>query len=192
MFTMYSNEFLKELIVNSLAVLAQARDSAVLAIGTRALLGRLLAARVTLEAVAGLALVLARVGDLAGITIVGVDAAEDTAVDGDRVLDDDVAGTRVVLAVTAATHQLAVVLGVEVLDLDSALAVELEDFVVGVESTTTVDVRGARALLEGGSVLADISPPDVVQGAGRLSAECRGNWRHMPPVWMDTHQVPRQ
>lgn len=95
-----------------LAVRGEATNSAILAIRARANLGGLLATRVALVAVAVLALVLARVDDLAGVAIVGVDAAEDTAVDGNRVLDDDVAGTAVVLAVSAAAGELAVVLGV--------------------------------------------------------------------------------
>ncbi len=82
----------------------QARDLAVSPIRPRTNLGRLGATVVTRIPVARLAVVLAAVGDDAGITVVGVDAAEDAAVDGDHVVDDDVAGTAVGFAVAAAAH----------------------------------------------------------------------------------------
>lgn len=50
----------------------------------------------------------------------------------------------------------------EVLDVDGSAAVELDDLVIGVESTTTVDVRGSAGLLEGDSILTDIGPPAVL------------------------------
>lgn len=96
-----------------------------------------------------------------------VDAAELATVLGDNTLDVDLAGPTVALAVAAVADQLAIVLDVEVVDVQSATAVELEDLVLGAERTTTVDGGGTRLLLEGGGVLADIGPPDVVQGAGR-------------------------
>lgn len=58
-------------------------------------------------------------------------------------------------------------------DADRSPAVELEDLVLGLEGAAAVDVRGARGLLEGGCVLADVSPPDIVQRALRMSA---GSW----------------
>lgn len=116
-------------------------------------------------AIAVLASVLATVADLAGIAVVGVDTTEDTTVNSDRVLDDNVARTAVVLAVAAVADQLAVVLSVEVLDLDGSTAVELDDLVVGVEGTSAVDVRCTAGLLESDGIFADISPPDVVQSA---------------------------
>lgn len=42
----------------------------------------------------------------------------------------------------------------------------LQDLVAGLAGAAAVDVRGARLLLEGGGVLADIGPPDVIEGAG--------------------------
>lgn len=149
--------------MNHLTASGSSRSNAVLSIRPRSNLGRLRATGVALVTVAVLALVLARVGDLAGVTVVGVDAAQNSSVDGDRVLDNHVAGTAVVLAVSAAAHKLAVVLGVEVLDLHSSATVELHNLVAGVESSSTVDVRGAAGLLERDGVFADISPPDVVQ-----------------------------
>ncbi|KAI6771617.1 hypothetical protein HG531_009242 [Fusarium graminearum] len=124
-----------------------------------------------------LAAVLASVGDLAGIAVVGVDTAQDTAVDSDRVLDDDVARTAVVLAVATAADQLAVVLSVEILDLDGTTTVELNDLVRGLEGTATVDEGCAAGLLEGNGVLTDIGPPDVVQGAnGKVRVERTVQW----------------
>lgn len=149
----------------NLTVLSEAAGSAVLSIRASANLRGLLAAGIALEAIAGLALVLTSVDNLAGISVVGVDAAEDTAVDSHRVLDDEVTGTTVALAVTAAARELAVVVGIEVLDVDGAAAVELEDLVAGVESATAVDVGSSAGLLEGCGVFADVGPPDVVQGA---------------------------
>lgn len=114
---------------------------------------------------------MASVADLAGIAIVGVDATQDTSVNSDRVLDDHVARTAVVLAVTAAADQLAVVLGIEVLDLDGATAVELNDLIVSVESATTVNEGCAAGLLECESIFADLSPPDIIQCANENVSE---------------------
>lgn len=148
-----------------LAALGEARGRAVLAVGPGAQLLGLLAARVALVQVARLVVVLARVGDGARVAVVGVDTAQDAAVLGDDVLDDDVARPAVVLAVAAGARQLAVVAGEEAVDDDGAAPVELEDLVRGVEGAAAVDVRGAARLLEGRGVLADVGPPDVVQGA---------------------------
>jgi hypothetical protein len=41
----------------------------------------------------------------------------------------------------------------------------LEDLVIGLTSTASIDVRGSRLLLERRSVLANISPPHIVQSA---------------------------
>lgn len=154
-----------------LAVLRKALDGAELIIGPGANLLRLASVIVPLIPVTALPVVLARVGDGAGIPVVGVDTAQHPAVNGDGVLDDHVARPAVAVAVAAAADQLAVVLGVEVGDDDVAAAVELEDLVVGVEGAAAVDVRGARLLLEGRGVLADGLPPDVVEGAGRGVSE---------------------
>jgi hypothetical protein len=151
-------------LINHLTASGSSRSNAELAIRPRPNLGRLRATGVTLVTIAVLALVLARVADLAGIAVVGVDTAQNTSVDGDRVLDDNVARTAVALAVSTAAHKLAVVFGVEVLDLNRSATVELYNLVAGVESSSTVDERGAAGLLESDGVFADISPPDVVQG----------------------------
>lgn len=42
----------------------------------------------------------------------------------------------------------------------------LQDLVAGLARTTAVDKRGARGLLERGSVLTHVDPPHVVQRAG--------------------------
>ena len=82
-----------------------------------------------LVTVAALVVALARVDDLACITEVGVDAAQHTSILRSHAFDDDVTGTAVGTAVTATADDLAVVLGVEVLDADCAAAIELEDLV---------------------------------------------------------------
>lgn len=69
------------------------------------------------------------------------------------------------LAVTARPPQFAKVLNVEVLDDDLSTTVVLDDLVVGVLGASSGDVRGAGALLDGQSILADIFPPDVLDGA---------------------------
>lgn len=51
---------------------------------------------------------MATAGDLAGIAIVGVDAAEDSAVLCDHVVHDNVACTSVATAVTTASDDLSV------------------------------------------------------------------------------------
>lgn len=131
----------------------------------RAQLRGFLAAAVALVPRAALVAVLARVGDLAHVAVVGVDAAELAATLGDDALDVDVSRAAVARAVTAAAEELAVVLDEEVVDVKGAAAVELEHLVRGLEGAATVDRGGARGHLEGGRVLAYIGPPDVVQGA---------------------------
>lgn len=158
---------------SNLTILAQPRNSAILPIRTGPDLAWLLAVRITNIPVAALAIILARIGDAASISVVGIDTAQHAAVDGDGVLDDDVAGAAVAGTVAAAAHDLAVILGVKVPDTDSAPAVELEDLVLSLEGAAAVDVGGPGGLLEGGSVLADIGPPDVVQRAMRMLA---GSW----------------
>jgi hypothetical protein len=58
-------------------------------------------------------------------------------------------------------------LSVEVLDLDGSSAVELDDLIIGVEGTSTVDERCTAGLFEGDGIFADIGPPDVVQSANK-------------------------
>lgn len=135
------------------------------AIRTRSDLRRLLATRVALVPITALSIILASIGDLESIAVVGVDATENTAIDSHRILDNDVAGPAVARAVTAAANDLAIVLSEEVLDAHRASTVELEDLVGGLESTAAIDVRGAGGLLERRGILADIFPPDVVERA---------------------------
>lgn len=94
----------------------------------------------------------------------------------------DVARTAVGLAVPAATHDFAVVLGVEVCDFEVGAAVELDDLVVCVEGAAAVDVACAGVLLknmsastytefdeartyDGDGVFTDVAVPDVVECA---------------------------
>ena len=164
-----------------LACGGEARDLAVGAVRPAADLGGLGAAVVARVAVAVLAVVLAAVGDDARVAVVSVDAAQDAAIDGNNAVQEKVARAAVVVAVAAAASQLAVVVGVEVLDADRPEAVELDDLVRGVERAAANDVRGAAGLLEGAlgmladgfvedrgrlhGVFADILPPDVDNGA---------------------------
>ena len=62
---------------------------------------------------------------------------------------------------------LAVVLGVEVVDLNTAAAVVLDDLIGGVESTTTTDNGHSASgiLLDGNGILADVLKPGVLDGA---------------------------
>jgi hypothetical protein len=173
-------------MLTRLAVLGRARYRAVRPIRTRSDLLRLLTTRIALVPIAALAVILAGIGDFAGITVVRVDAAEHPAVDGDRVLDNDMARPAVARTVAAVADDLAVVLGEEVLDTYRAAAVELEDLVFGPEGTATVDVGCAGGLLQGCGVLADVFPPDVVEGA----------FTQLEPAVdlsrVDTYQVPLQ
>ena len=91
---------------SALAGLRGAFHSAEFAVGARADLLWLITSVVALVPVARLSVILAGVRDLAGITVVGVDAAEDATVDGDRILDDNVPRAAVAIAVTAAAHNL--------------------------------------------------------------------------------------
>lgn len=71
-----------------------------------------------------------------------------------------------VIAVSTAPIHLPYVLRIEVAYCDCASTIVLQDFVVGVAGSSTVDIGGARALLEGGGIFADVGPPDVIEGAG--------------------------
>lgn len=157
-----------------LALLSQVLDNAGLAIITAANLLRLVASVVALVHVARLAVRVARVADGAGITVVGVDAAQDTAVDGDDVVDADNPGSAVARAVAAAADELAKVLDVEVADGDGdADAVDLDDLVGGVEGTAAGD-GDVAALLEGDGVFAHVLEPDVGDGAGAKAVDALG------------------
>lgn len=162
---------------NRLALLSKALSSAELAIRSRADLLRLAPVIIPLKQIAALPLALARVDNRAGVAVVGVNTAQHTTVDGDGALDVDVARAAVAVAVAATADELAVVLGVEVGDDDVAAAVELEDLVRGREGAAAVDVGGAGLLLEGRGVLADILPPDVVEGAGEGLVRVLGDFK---------------
>ena len=56
--------------------------------------------------------------------------------------------------------------------MQSASTIELENFITGFERAAPVDVRCSTALLKGGSILTDISPPDIVQGTVWLVSRC--------------------
>lgn len=94
----------------------------------------------TLVTLASLASILAGVADRTGVAIVGVDTTQSATVNGNDVVDDNIAGTTIVRAVTAASGDFAIVFGVEILDLNSATSVELNDLVVCIEGTTSVNV----------------------------------------------------
>jgi hypothetical protein len=85
------------------------------------------------------------------------------------VLDDNGAGDRV-LAVTASTVELAEIGDLETVDGDSSLTVVLNDLVGSRLSTSALD-EGVTVTLQGKSVLADIDPPDVLDGAGALAVD---------------------
>lgn len=74
----------------------------------------------------------------------------------------------VALAVTARSVDLAVVVGVEVDDVDVTAAVVLDDLVGGVVSTTTDDV-GSAAAKDGDGILADILEPGELDVARALA-----------------------
>lgn len=73
----------------------------------------------------------ARVLDGRSIAVILVDTGEDTAARGSNVLEDHFARTSIALAVTAGAVDLAKVLDQEVLDMDSALSVVLDNLVRG-------------------------------------------------------------
>jgi hypothetical protein len=102
----------------------------------------------------------AGVGDGGGVAVVGVDASEDLSARSLDVLDGDGTLGAVALAVTAGPVELAEVEGAEAVDGDGGGAVVLDDLVLGVAGSATLDHGGSGAL-EGEGVLADLSPPDV-------------------------------
>jgi hypothetical protein len=60
-----------------------------------------------------------------------------------------VARAAVVATVAAAADNLAIVFGVEVLNIERAEAVELEDLVCGLEGAASDNVGGTTALFDG-------------------------------------------
>lgn len=84
-----------------------------------------------------------------------------------HVLDDNAARNRV-LAVTASTVKLAEVRDLETVDGDDTLSVVLDNLVGGRLGTTTLD-ESVAVTLEGESILANVNPPDVLDGASTLA-----------------------
>jgi hypothetical protein len=85
------------------------------------------------------------------------------------VLDNNRAGDGV-LAVTASTVELAEVRNLETIDGDGSLSVVLDDLVGSRLGASTLD-EGVTVTLQGKSVLANVDPPDVLDGAGALAVD---------------------
>lgn len=77
--------------------------------------------------------------DVGSVAVVGVDANEVTNTLGLDILDDNVARATVVGAVTASAVEFAGVDNGEALDSDGTAAVVLDDLVLGLLSTTTLN-----------------------------------------------------
>lgn len=138
--------------------------------GAGADLGGLLAAVVALELRADL---LdgggAGAGDGGGVAVVGVDTGEELSAIGLDVLDGDSALAHL-LAVAARAVELAEGVDSEAVNGDRANTVVLDDLVISTLGTTADDL-GAAVALEGKSVLADVDPPDVLDGAAALAVD---------------------
>lgn len=76
----------------------------------------------------------------------------------------------VVLAITARAIDLAVVLSIEVDDVNVATSVMLDDLIRGMVGTTTNDV-GSSITLDGNGILADILEPDKFEVAAALAVD---------------------
>ena len=78
--------------------------------------------------------------------------------------------------VSAGPVELAVVLDVEVDNIDSTAAVVLDDLVRAVVGTTTNDpgLRASLVVLDGKSVLANVLPPDELESATTLAVDTLG------------------
>lgn len=109
----------------------------------------------------------AGVGDGGDIALVGVDTGEELAVVGLDVLHNNVASAHG-LAVAARAVELAEVDSGEAINGDRSEAVVLNDLVLGASGTSTLD-EGVAVTLEGKGVLADLLPPDVLDGARTLA-----------------------
>ena len=75
--------------------------------------------------------------------------------------------------ISAGPVELAVVLNVEVDDIDGTAAVVLDDLVRAVVSTTTDDpsLRTGLVILDREGILADILPPDEFKGAVAVAVD---------------------
>ena len=100
---------------------------------------------------------------------VGVDAHQLATIDSGGALHVNGAGA-VARAVTAGSVDLAVVLGIEVDNVDMAATVVLDDLVGGMVSTAANDV-GSAVTLDGDSVLADVLEPDKLESAGAQAVD---------------------
>lgn len=108
-------------------------------------------------------------GDVGDVTLVGVDSGEDLSVVGLDVLDNDVASAHL-LAVTARSVELSEVNDGESINGDRSETIVLDDLVLSTGSTTALD-ESVTVTLEGESILADLLPPDVFDGARALTVD---------------------
>lgn len=111
----------------------------------------------------------ASASDGRNITLVGVDTSKDLSVVGLDVLDDNVASAHL-LAVTARSVKLAKVNNSEAINGNRAETVVLDDLVLSASGTTALD-KSVTVTLEGESVLADLLPPDILDGARALAVD---------------------
>ena len=154
-------------------LLGEPLHSAELSIGAGANLVWLVAGVIALEAIAGLAVILARVGNSTCIAIVGIDTAQHATIHSHDIIHDNVPRARIARAVAAGPDNLAVVLGVEVLQAQGGQAIHLDDLVARGEGAAAGDGDLAFAL-EGDGVLADVLEPDVGDGAGAEAVDAFG------------------
>lgn len=105
----------------------------------------------------------ARVGNSSRVAVVDVDAGHDLAA-ADLHVGEGALARVLRAAVAARPVQLADVARQEVLDRHRAAAVVLQHLVLGAARPAAVDVGGARGLLEGRCVFADVGPPAVLLG----------------------------
>jgi hypothetical protein len=96
-------------------------------------------------------------------SIVGVNTRNNTTV-GDMNVGECASTLVLGSAVSAGSVHFSKGVGEEVLDGDGSTSVVLQDLVRGGLGSSTVDVGGTRGLLEGCGILANVSPPDVVEG----------------------------
>jgi hypothetical protein len=98
-------------------------------------------------------------------TIIGVDTAQWSAVRGNHIVNDDMPRPSIISAVTTATENFAIILGVKVRDRHGSATVELENLILSTTSSAANNVGSlAFSLLESGGVFTNILPPDIFQG----------------------------